>query len=223
MSRAPGPFERHLREAIALNRERAPRYASLSGGASLVVSWALIASEVMLLPVARWFDRRAEVYHRAGVPLLESMFVPMSGALPFLPTRPAAARAKDAPAPQPTAIRARVIAAYRASSFAGAAAALEHELAALADTPGTDCMLRHLLESAYRVAELAPNHIALAQERGLRSPAKLLAVLFRMHLWGLYAASLLDRRALPLQARGIAILAQDLPPIPSVHRYDRGS
>src|SRR5215207_3680309 len=73
-----GPFEHHLREAIALNRERAPRYAALSDGASRPISRGLIAAEYLLLPVARWFDRRAASYHRAGIPLLEDLFVPMA-------------------------------------------------------------------------------------------------------------------------------------------------
>ena len=52
-------FERHLREAIALNRERAPKYAAISGGATRPISRALISAELALLPVARWFDAAA--------------------------------------------------------------------------------------------------------------------------------------------------------------------
>jgi len=39
-------------------------------------------------------------------------------------------------------------------------------------------------------------------------------LVFRLHLWGLGAARVLDERARPLQARGVPILANDLPPIP---------
>jgi len=75
----PGVFEGHLREAIALNRARAPVYARLSQGRSRVVSEALILAERATLPLARWYDTRARPYHDAGVPLMPSMFVSMEG------------------------------------------------------------------------------------------------------------------------------------------------
>jgi hypothetical protein len=212
----PAAFEHHLREAIALNRDRAPRYAALSGGASHPISYALIASEYLLLPVARWFDRRAAPYHEAGVPLLEDLFVPMASAPAFGSIRFIEVKTEGgALAPQPSAIRQRVAKAYRAGSFAGAAPALAAELDALRDAPLTDCLLRHLLESIHRLATIAPHHIERCGARGLPSPAPLLAQLFWMHLWGLAPAAALDRRARPLQLRGIPILAQDLPPIPA--------
>ena len=83
-TRGTGGFERHIREAIDLNQHRAPLYAEASGGLSLVVSRGLIRRERALLPLARWLDRRAERYHRAGIPLMDELFVPMSGALPSL-------------------------------------------------------------------------------------------------------------------------------------------
>ena len=213
--RARRPFEHHLREAIALNRDRAPRYAALSAGASRSISYGLIASEYLLLPVARWFDRRAAPYHQAGIPLLEDLFVPMASAPAFGSIRLVAGTdVRTTPASQPAAIRRRVAQAFRVGSFAGAASALGDELNALTDAPHTDCLLRHLLESTHRLATLAPHHIAMAHRSGLPSPAPLLARLFRLHLWGLAPAAALDRRARPLQARGVPILAQDLPPIP---------
>jgi hypothetical protein len=212
--RAHGAFEEHLREAIALNMERAPRYAALSGGASRPISYALIAAEWLLVPVARWFDRRAEPWRRAGIPLLETLFVPMASAPEFVPSRPARSRPPGQSAPRAAGIRRRVRTAWRTRSFAGAGDALRRELATLTAAPGVDCMVRHLLESACRLAQLAPGHVALARERGLPSPGRLLGQILWLHLWGLDASAMLDQRALPLQARGIPILAQDLPPIP---------
>lgn len=208
-----GPFERHLREAIALNRERAPRYAALSRGQSRAITNALIGAEVGLLPVARWFDRAARAYHAAGIPILEDLFVPMASAPEFRDTRLMSAAAHVVSRKRPRAIRQRVRGGYRAGSFTAAAAVLEEELAMLAIEPETNCMLRHLLESAHRLAVRAPEHVAQARVLGLRSPAPLLRRLLALHLWGLRAANALDRRALPLQRRGIAILSQDLPRI----------
>lgn len=211
-----GPFERHLRDAIALNLARAPRYAALSGGESLPISRRLVLAERALIPVAWWFDRWAAPYHAAGVPLLEDVFVPMEGAPAFAveSPRPAGVVSEALGTETSVAVRARVLAAYRARGFEGAAEALEAEIAALGD-PARDCLLRHLLESARRLAILAPEHIQRARERGLASPHGRLALLLRLHLRGFGAAARLDARARPLQSRGIAILAQDLPPIPA--------
>ena len=209
-----GPFEHHLKEAIALNRERAPRYAALSAGASRPISRGLITAEYLLLPVARWFDRRAAPYHRAGIPLLEDLFVPMALAPAFGSVRLTSDDRPSQSGPNAAAIRRRVGRAYTEGAFAGAASAIADELTALAVAPHADCLVRHLLESAHRLATLAPDHVARSEERGLASPAPLLARLLRLHLWGLTSAAALVRRARPLHARGVAILAQDLPPIP---------
>jgi hypothetical protein len=209
-----GPFERHLRDAIQLNRSRAPHYASLSDGASRPISRTLVAAELLLLPVARWFDGRAAPYHAAGIPLLEDLFAPMSSAPAIGSAQPAPEqREPKLPRVSGSAIRGRVLTAFRASGFGGAEIALARELATLGGMPSAYHVTRHLLESAYRLTRLAPGHIQRAESQRLPSPAPLLARLLRLHLLGLGPASTLDRRAFPLQARGIGILAQDLPPL----------
>ena len=149
----------------------------------------------------------------ATAPLLKDLFAPMSSAAVFVPVGVPASAMRAPPRLHPALIRRRVRVAYRARGFEGAADVLETELAARSGDRGTDCLVRHLLESAYRLAGLAPEHIRLAQARGLASPRRLLSILLSLHLWGLRPASALDTRARPLQARGIRILAQDLPPI----------
>lgn len=200
-------------EAIALNEARAPRYSSLTGGASLAISRRLILSERALLPVARWFDRRTRRWECAGIPILGEIFVPMDTA-PAFAERGSEIRGHGN-APLDGTVRHRVMRAYRDAGFAGAALALRAAIDALSAEPGMDCLMRHLLESAYRLAMLAPRQIDGARERGLASPRWLLSLLLRLHLWGLGRARDLDARARPLQARGIPILAQDLPPIPA--------
>lgn len=212
--RPRGAFERHMLDAIALNEERAPRYAALCGGASLPISRRLILTERSLLPVARWFDRRAARWEGAGIPLLESVFVPMATAPRFTGGEAATGIGTGGTAPNPVTVRRNIAASFRAGGFEGAAAALAATIASMGANTGADCLLRHLLESARRLTVLAPRHIAAARDRGLPSPRWLLALLLRLHLWGLGAASELDARARPLQARGVPILAHDLPPIP---------
>lgn len=200
-------------DAIALNEARAPLYSSLSDGASLPISRRLILTERALLPVARWFDQRARRWERAGIPILEEIFVPMESAPAFAEQGRAIGRPGNATLDQ--SVRQRVLRQYRDAGFEGAALTLHEAIDALSAEPGVDCLTRHLLESARRVALLAPRHIGAARERGLSSPRWMLSLLLRLHLWGLGRARRLDAAARPLQARGIPILAQDLPPIPA--------
>jgi hypothetical protein len=214
MSTAAGPFENHLRDALALNRVRADHYAELSAGASRPVSRTLIAAELVLLPVARWFDHHATPYHEAGIPILEALFVPISSVPSVSTSRNRLPSDRPSTRLRAADIRRRVGSAHHSGSFAAAETALQGELVTLRDDPHFNCLVRHLLESAHRLACQAPAHVALALDRGLASPATLLARLLWLHLWGLTPAAVLDRHARPLQELGIPILEQDLPPIP---------
>ena len=155
-----GPFERHLREAIILNRERAPRYAALSGGSSWPVSRRLIAAEILLLPVARWFDWRAGRYHRAGVTLLEPLFESMAQAPAFGSLTSVGNLTMPAVRLRPASMRRRVWQAYRSGGFPFAATALERELAGLDANTMRNSLVRHLLESSHRLATPAPDRSA---------------------------------------------------------------
>ncbi|MBA4159172.1 MAG: hypothetical protein H0X65_17100 [Gemmatimonadetes bacterium] len=207
-------FQRHLREAIELNRERLPLYSQLTDGASERISRRLIWSERLALPVAWYIDRRASGYLQAGIPLVCDEFVSMELTPPF--------RARAPIAPQPVTtfrptdtrrVRRAVRGSYRQGGFPGVSAVLEGELRRLEDAPTYHCMLRHLLESALRIANLAPIQAARAEELGMDSPEGLSWLLLRLHLLTLEDAARLDRAAAPLQAEGIPIICQDVPPI----------
>jgi hypothetical protein len=205
-------MERHLREAIALNRERMPRYDSLTGGRSRAVSRRLIRSEQLALAAAWVIDRRAETWLAHGVRIVCDDFVPMEHTPPFL------ARADPPPYPfvprDPRRIRRAVVHAFRAGGFAGASAALEDELGRLSEAPAYHCMTRHLLESALRISNLAPVHAEAARAHGLPPTDRLSRTLLDLHLMTLGEAARLDRRAAPIQAEGVPIVCRDVPPIP---------
>lgn len=207
-----GCFARHLREAIELNLERLPRYAALTGGASVPLSRRLIRSERWALPLARWLDRRARRWQEAGVPILCDAFVSMEEAPAFAEAAPGAAMSSFRP-PHAGEIRGRILRAYRSGGFPGAGREIEEALLLLREQPVFHAMVRHLLESALRVCNLAPEHDRAARERGLPSPIPISRTLLALHLLSLGEAARLDAAAAPLQARGVPILLRDVPPI----------
>lgn len=211
IARSAGPFEAHLREAIAVNRRRSREYAKLTNGRSLTVTLPLIASEYLLIPVARWFDRRTASYHAAGVPVLDAVFVavgePTTVAVSLAPRvtdLPDQKQRPDVNRQLRKCSRDRDIDAFRSS--------VEHELLRLT-CRATDAMRRHTLESMRRVLTVLGPLEEMAKAQLLSSPVPLLQLLLRQHVWSMPAADWLDDRARPLQCQGIPVLAADLPMI----------
>lgn len=210
-----GPFTAHMREAIALNQERLPLYAQLTNGVSLPISRRLIRAEQLAIPIALWFDRAAMPYEARGIPLLSDAFVSMERAPAFAASPPLPPAPPRLLAPREAWQLGRsVTRAYRQRGWGEAALVLDAALDAMADAPCYACMVRHLLESALRVALLAPHHAAQAEQHGLRGTAGLSWRLVWLHLMALSQAAALDQQAAPLQARGVPIVCQDVPRVP---------
>lgn len=206
-------FQRHLREAISLNERRRPTYARWSDGASRGVSDRLIEQERLALDVAWLVDRRARRFQEAGIPIGCVEFVSMSLTPPLGddPSRPPA-RAQDR-APSADSVRRVLVDAYGVGGFAVVARSADALLERLEEAPAYDCMLRHLVESIWRVAWLAPQHAGAARAAGLPSTVGLSELYLRLNLAALEDAAVLDRAARPLQEAGIPILCRDVPPI----------
>ncbi|MBM3266571.1 MAG: hypothetical protein FJZ01_02895 [Candidatus Sericytochromatia bacterium] len=108
-------FAAHLREAIALNRERREYYAKRSGGASVTLSNRLIAQEKMALLAAGAFDSRAKSFEARGIAVVSGAFVSMR-LVPDAAQAPARTRAADAP----TLAAARTLLADLSAEIRGA-------------------------------------------------------------------------------------------------------
>ena len=205
----PGPFERHVREAIALNCQRRAGYVRAGGSRAALVSRLLVGSERALLPLARRQDAQAAAADCD--PVWASVFAPMSSAPPqSRPVRGAVSAALACERAAGEAARPLAL-AKRALGRGGAleaAAALDDALGRVEGAAHAGdvhlAMTRHLLESA-----------RLASVRALGPCAGPLASFARWHLRGFRFALTLDALAAPLHARGVGILANDLPPIPT--------
>lgn len=218
LSASHGCFSEHLREAIALNRERREHYATLTGGLSRGVSDLLIASEVLMLPVAAVFDARARWFQRAGIPIMCDDFMPMSDAAPLQTERGPRLQVSELVETWDGSLqRDIVLEAYNEEGFGGAARELEAALSVLATAPSFMCMTRHMLESALRAANLAPGYLEASRTRRMAwlGPDDLSRDFLWLQLQALPAAHTLDRLAAPLQADGVGIVCRDVPPIPA--------
>lgn len=196
----PHHFEKHLLDAIAVNRERAAAHAARSGGRSRIVSVALVGLERALLPMAAMFDRRAGER-------LAAAFVPME-ALPAADRAPryrsgGSARAWWQTTRSLGALR-RVVAFQVLRRRATAVPArCERTLAHLDALEATHrvhlSMSRHIVES-----------VALAASQPWAG-GRFGQALVVAQLWGTSLAPILDALAWSAQAAGAGILVNDLP------------
>lgn len=209
--RHAGPFESHVREAIAFNRVRAQHYAALTGGLSDGVFRRYLIAETLVLPFAAWFDRQAAPYEEAGVPILSSVFESMQSVPPLSGTREP--QKDDGWSPHSREMARKLESAFRANGFHALAKTTNDCLHLLAMRPWRDCMLTHQIESLRRVANVSPVNLQAATCAGMLRPEGLIRCFVRFHLRGVRAASWVDKPALQLQLLGFPILANDLPHI----------
>lgn len=224
---APAPivkgFADHLRDAIALNRERRGYYASRSASASLDLSNRLIAQERMALLAAGAFDDRARPFERQGIPVVSGAFMPMSHA-PDPATPCEGAKAAD-PA---TVARARELlatlsseihAALKADDFRSAAGACARAAARIEDLERSSAshfaMCLHIIHSLGYGAVWAIECAGRSGGATMRLSRDLIAI----QTLALAGAVDTDIQAQEVQRAGVGILINDLPQIPFVERW----
>ena len=203
----------HLREAIDLNSERLEKYFAVSGGRSLPISLRLVTLERAILLVVPALELPAKFYQKRGVPVLCLDMVPMKDAPPFVErvsTPVEAYASKSGPELQDKLTRL-----YDQGNLEPLEQALETELAQLHEAPSYHCLTRHLLESILRSARLEPVYARMSSERGLPAPNFISRTFIRAQIRQLTKAAQIDDEAAPLQAEGIPIICQDVPPIPT--------
>jgi len=203
-------FEQHLRDAIALNRERKPIYAQMSSGRSKLISNILILSERITLPFARSFDKRAHKWNRSNINVVTSDFVSME--VSNSPDEIQAGLLYQRKRLLPTRISLKIIIAYITNSFEGVRSYTDTHIDTLEPYMG-NAMTTHILESIWFIATNCEIHISQAKAKGLQSPAPISRDLILLHLTALPLANIIDILAFPIQKKGVPIVINDIPSI----------
>ncbi len=206
-------FTDHLNEAIALNQRRKPVYSRLSARRSIPISETLISSEWFSKLFARGVERDAKIYEKKGVNILCDAFISMSKVPVFqentgLRHDPRSFRKFDN-----DDLEDLLEDLNDDLRFEEIFLVVEQQISQLNQQPHFHCMIRHVLESVRRIAYQAPLHDRKALALGLPSSLELSKKLISLHLLSFSVSSYLDKAARPLQAQGIPILCQDVPPI----------
>ena len=78
-----GGFYTHLKEAIQLNTKRSNYYASQTNGRTKPLSLYLVSMERLILPMALYYDKKAEKFNKRGIGIIKDDFVSMQEVLPM--------------------------------------------------------------------------------------------------------------------------------------------
>lgn len=207
---------RHMSEAMTLNHARQPVYASLSGGKSNTVSEAMISFEEDLIGSASFADAVAYLFQLNGIPILCVDYVSMANT-------PELSKSYKNGAPdfslfrQPDmkTMKETLTAAIEQENFALVVELTNRYIEELDKEPRFNCMVRHFLESARRVAGLAPQYQAMTRSSLVAYGVKFISKkVLEGHVKGLDESVRIDVLAAPVQAGDLPIVCQDVPPIP---------
>ncbi len=204
----------HLIEAIQINWRRSKLYSKLSNGRSHFVSIFLISSETLTLPLSLLLDCIAKFWQWRGVPVLVHEFIPMDETPDYKDSYPDDVLVSEQlPDYKFEEFYRSLWDAFKTFQYSKMSEAFELAMKPLENYPGSYCMLRHLLESGLRCANLAEKHVETAHEKNVASPHWFCLYLIFTHILPLKLGLYLDKKAHAVQKEGIPIIYQDVPAI----------
>ena len=206
----------HLQEAIELNKERAPLYSKLTNGESDRISKSLLQSERLSLPSSYAMDKAAAYFQKRGVPVFVHEFISMDETPPFKEKfDDSNGITNECPGFSVDLVKNDLLSALKIDDYKAVSGLTKSILDDLNETPKHLCMIRHLIESIHRGANLLPIHLEKIKEKSLLfSPQKICHYTLWAQVVGLKPSLTIDRWAHPIQREGIPIIYQDVPHIP---------
>lgn len=213
-----GYFYIHLADAIKTNRARRPHYIQQTKGKARLLSHWLVSSEVMCLPLARYFDSQAQPFIEKGIPIVQNDFIDMQHIAELGTSTQYQGIADKASCQQ-------VHQALKALKKGGLAALKQQDYLAIcqqtADTMDVldkleqqsgahFAMCKHMLESLGIAALHAPQYL----EQSGGETEKLGKQLVGIQLWLADTGIYMDKLAQGCHAMGAGIIVNDVPEIP---------
>ena len=222
----PGGFYEHLADALRLHQERVPVYAGKTGGRSTPLFRKIDSLQRLNLPMAWYIDLRARPFHRQGIPIINGDIVSMSLANPLDTPSHHRGRVRDDTLEE---LRGRIrafqreanheIRAARFFEVASRTAALIRHLQDIERRE--DChmaMTIHILESFGLVAL----HGERWKQVSKGETAGLTRLFLTIHVFTLQECLKTDRKAQEIQADGIGVIVNDVPPVPFLQEWEAG-
>jgi len=203
-------FQEHIRESIAINKDRKKVYSELTQGRSDKVFNQLISSEYITLAPALFYDLKAVPYHREGMDLFCHEFMSMNHTPDFDPDSRKIPSETFRPFDHEF-YKKRILAGLKADNENEIRKVAIEALIALKNQPSYYCFTRHFFESIYRFAYFIPLRVTQAEEMDLKSPRKIMMDVIKLHTLAIKLCHDIDIKAQPIQMSGIPLLCSEIP------------
>lgn len=203
-------FQAHIRESIAINKERKKAYAEITNGRSDKIFNLLISYEYLSLAPAAFFDLQALSYQKNGMDLFCHEFMSMIRSPEFDPLTRIIPKEQFRPFNWQF-YKGRISDALKHKDVNEVKRTAVEALMELKSQPKYYCFSRHLIESIYRFAHFSPLRSQQAAEMELKDPENIMFNVMKLHLLGLKDSYRIDLWAQPIQMSGIPILCSEIP------------
>lgn len=203
-------FQEHIRESIAINKERKQIYAELTGGRSNKIFNLLIGYEYVTLAPATILDLQALPFQKNGMDLFCHEFMSMVRAPKFNPENKVIPQEQFRPFDW-MFYKNRMSEALKHQDLDEVKRTAIEALLELKSQPSYYCFSRHFFESIYRFAHFVPLRAKQAEEMELKDPTNLMFRVMKLHIMGLKDSHRIDLWAQPIQMSGIPILCSEIP------------
>lgn len=220
-----GYFYIHLADAIKTNRARRAHYIKQTNGKARVLSYWLVSSEVMCLPLARYFDSKAQPFIEQGVPIVQNDFIDMEH-IAELGTATKYQGVADKASCQQVhqalkALKKDGLAALKQQDYLGVCQQTAHAIDVLDKSEQQAgahfAMSKHILESLGLAALHAPKYL----EQSGGETEKLAKQLVGIQLWLADTGIYMDKLAQNCHAMGAGIIVNDVPEIPFLAEFEK--
>jgi hypothetical protein len=200
-------FQGHIKESIAINKNRKKIYSKLTQGKSNRIFNELITYERLTLLPAAIYDLKALKYQKKGMDLFCKEFLPL-----------VQTPVPEIKIPQETFSlfdwkfhKKKIVQALNTQNAKIVKEVTLEALVELKSQPNYYCLTRHFIESIYRFAHFVPLRRSEAAARGLKDPAKFMFSLMRIQALGLMGSIGIDLKSQPIQESGIPMICAEMP------------
>lgn len=203
-------FGEHFSDAIAKNQVKRDYYHDLTRGQSDRLYALLILGEKSGLSLSKKYDQSAEHYKALGFNLWCDEFEGKD----LNPLPPVLGPKLENTALYPIGfwqLRKELLRLARSKDIKAIQMWSYNQITLLKNNPYHHCMLRHVLESIYRLAYFYELRKDKIKESKLPDPLKMTIKMIKLHAQSIPGTILIDRDAYKIQIQGIPIVCHELP------------
>ncbi len=221
-------LDEHMESAIELNLERQAIYSRLSNGMSDVISEKIIDSEVKALQLAKLLMSLTVSHRLQGIPIGCMDFISMAST-PKMSEQmiPSSVPVNDIQwfnfeeyKPRWEKMVRDLDWIYDSQKWSQLQTELSEQIKQLSEVPEYQCMTRHMLQVTLRSVSLVPYYDELQQGNLALYTMTIQSIVILSQIELLPFANEIDRLSAPLQKKGIPIVCQDVPSIPSFSKSE---